>query len=97
MSENVFEVVDKSGRKIRLTNKQWKHIIRDHPEISDDEVIKETLENPIKITQPYRVRKHYYYKYYKDRKFPDKFLMVVVKYLNGDGFVISAFYVRHIG
>ena len=54
----------------------------DHPEISNEEIIKETLENPTKITQPYGVRKHYYYKYSKDRKSPDKFLMVIVKYLN---------------
>jgi len=96
MDNNIFEVVDKSGRKIRLTKKQWGHITRDHPEISNNEIIKETLENPTKITQSYGVRKHYYYKYYKDRKSPDKFLMVIVKYLNGEGFVISAFYVKNV-
>jgi len=26
----VFEVVDKTGRKIRLTKKQWKHMIKRH-------------------------------------------------------------------
>ena len=92
----VFEVVDKSGRKIRLTKRQREHILRDHPEISNEEVIKETLVNPTKITKPYEGKKYYYYKYFKSRKSPDKSLMVVVKYLNGDGFIISAFYVRSI-
>ncbi len=92
----IFEVTDKTGRKIRLTKRQWSHIKRDHPEILDTSLIKEVLEYPIKITKPYEGAKHYYYKYYKNRKSTDKFLLVIVKYLNGDGFVISAFYTRHI-
>jgi len=24
---NIFEIIDKTGRKIRLTNKQFKHVI----------------------------------------------------------------------
>ncbi|MEK6836094.1 MAG: hypothetical protein AABX94_00340 [Nanoarchaeota archaeon] len=28
---HVFEVVDKTGRKIRLANYAWKHIMRKHP------------------------------------------------------------------
>jgi len=91
-----FEVIDKTGRKIRLTGKQWKHIKQDHPEIRDEEVLKETLEKPIKITQPYEGTKNYYYNYYKHRKGLDKYLMVIVNYLNGKGFVISAFYVNYI-
>jgi len=58
--------------------------------------VKETLESPTKITQPYEGKKYYYYKHYKHRKSPDKFLWVMVEYLNGDGFVISAFYKRNI-
>ena len=92
----IFEATDKTGRKIRLTEKQWKHIKQDHPEIADESVIKETLESPTKITKPYEGRKYYYYKYYKHRISPDKFLLVIVKYLNGEGFVISTFYNRHI-
>ena len=32
---HVFEIIDKSGRKIRLTDKQWSHIRQDHPEIEN--------------------------------------------------------------
>ncbi len=58
----VFDTVDKTGRKIRLTSKQWSHIRVDHPEIENEEVIKETLETPTKITRLYEGTKHYYYK-----------------------------------
>ena len=94
--EIIFETIDKTSRKIRLTKKQWNHIKQDHPEVKDEEVIKETLELPTKITKPYEGTKYYYYKYYKNRNPPDKCLMVVVNYLNGDGFVITAFYVSRI-
>ena len=94
--EIIFEVIDKSGRKVRLTRKQQIHIRQDHPEVKDEEAIKETLEKPDKISKPYEGTKHYYYKYYKHRKSKDKYLMVIVNYLNGTGFVITAYYVSYI-
>lgn len=63
----IFETIDKTGRKIRLTEKQLVHIKQDHPEIENEEIIKETLEKLTKIMQPYEGTKHYYYKYYKHR------------------------------
>ncbi|MEK6826810.1 MAG: hypothetical protein AABX90_04230 [Nanoarchaeota archaeon] len=94
--DKIFEVVDKTGRKIRLTKKQWDHIKHDHPEIENAEVVKETIEATTKITQPYEGTKHYYYKYYKHRKDQDKYLLVIVNYLNGEGFIITAYYIRYI-
>ena len=96
MSGYVFEVIDKTNRKIRLTNKQWKHIKREHPEIKNEEIIKDTLKHPITINQPYEGKKHYYYSYYKNRKSPDKYLIVIVNYLNGKSFIITAFYTKYI-
>ena len=92
----IFEITDKTGRKIRLTSKQWKHIKQDHPEVKDEERIKSVLKQPDKITQPYYGSKHYYHKYFKHRKSPDKYLMIVVNYLNGEGFVVTAYYVSYI-
>lgn len=92
----IFEVIDKTRRKIRLTRKQWDHIKEDHPEVENEELIKETLKKPDKIHKPYDGKKHYYYKYYKDRKSYNDYLIVIVNYLNGDGFVITSYYVRYI-
>ncbi len=54
------------------------------------EEIKETLMSPDKIVRV-RFEKAYYYKNYKYLKSPNKFVFVVVKYLNGDGFVITSY------
>ena len=36
------------------------------------------------------------YKYYKERESEAKYLMVVVKYLNSHGFIITSFYTNKI-
>jgi len=91
----IFEIIDKSGRKIRLTKEQWKHITEEHSRINDPEELKQTLSNPTKITpskyDPDNV--HYYYRYNKLIK---RYHFIAVKYLNGDGFIITSFYRRNI-
>lgn len=93
-----FEVIDKTGRRLRMTKWNWEHIIRRHPEISSEkEKIVETLEKPDKIISSLKDEKaRFYYKYYKYRQSQNKFMMVLVKYLNGDGFTISAHFVPRI-
>jgi|SRR3989344_2956393 len=91
---NVFEITDKTGRKIRLPNKQWRHIMKKHPYMEKYlEEIKETLKIPDKITEysPDETIR-YYYRRYKYVKSPNYFILVIVKYLNGEGFVITAYF-----
>ena len=90
---NVFEIFDKSGRKIRLTKKQWSHIRRDHPDVQEHE-IESTLVEPLQVMSKGR-NKFYYYAYFENRKFAAKYLRVIVKYLNGEGFVVTAYFVKH--
>jgi len=93
----IFEEFDKTERKIYLTVERWKHIQK-HSEMSDKlEEIKDVLAKPLKITD-YLFEKDvkHYYKYYKDRKSKAKYLRVIVKYLNGEGFVITAYFVDKI-
>jgi len=93
--ECIFEVIDKSGRKIRLTEKQWNHIIKKHPDLSGkEEEIKEVLKRPdIILSHKFDDNSRNYYHYDKKEK---GYLFVAVKYLNGDGFVITSFYTHHI-
>ena len=90
-----FEVIDKTRRKIRLTSWNWEHIVRRHPDISSEkEKIVETLENPDKIVNSIKDENaRFYYKHYKYRNSVNKFMTVLVKYLNNHGFVISAHFV----
>jgi len=88
----IFEIVDKMGKEIRLTKERWNHIMKKHPEVQHEELIKETLQKPDKITDIHDDETiKYYYKYYKHRTL-DKYLLVLVKYLNGEGYVLSAYY-----
>ena len=90
----IFEAKDKSGRTIYLTDERWKHILK-HQEMSNQtEQIKDTLLQPDKITEvDYDTDVRFYYRYYKDRK---EYLFVSVKYLNGEGFIITSFYTDKI-
>ena len=94
----IFEVVDKTGRKLRMTDYNWHHIVKRHPEIaSEKEKIIETLEKPDKITDSLDDEEtKYYYKYYKNLPSSYKFIRVITKYLNGGGFIISSHFVKAI-
>ncbi|OIO81244.1 hypothetical protein AUJ84_01580 [Candidatus Pacearchaeota archaeon CG1_02_32_132] len=84
----IFEVNDKTGRKIRLTKRAWTHIREEHPEIVDPEEIAKVLKMPNKILSSDRDDSvGWYFLYKKERK---EYLKVSAKYLNGEGFIITA-------
>ena len=92
----IFEMKDKSRRLIYLSNERWKHIL-EHKEMHDQVAIaqiKDTLMQPNKIVpDKYDHHVRIYYRYCKDRK---EYLAVSVKYLNGEGFIITSFYTDRI-
>ena len=94
----IFEIQDKSGRKIYLSKDRWTHINQEHPEIAPYlEDLKETLRNPTTVTTySFDENVKHYYQYIKDRKSDAKHLLVIVKYLNEHGFIITAYFVRHM-
>lgn len=91
----IFEIVDKSGRRIHLTKERWSHIRKKHPEVEDLEEVEQSLRNPDKITPNYSDKTvQRYYKYFKNKRLP--YLLVIVKYLNGEGYIVTAYFDRHI-
>ena len=96
--ENIFNIKDKSGRIINLTKERWSHITSPsslHSYMTDYiEEIKQALINPdIIVTEKFDDTKANYYKYIKGRK---EYLLVAVKYLNGKGFITTAFMTRKV-
>ncbi len=89
---NFFEIKDKTGRKIILPNKQGSHIRQRHPNV-DFHIIEEALTTPIRIIQV-EEGVAVYYLHLKHRKEPARFLKVLVKYLNGEGYVITSYFVK---
>ena len=93
---HVFEVVDKKGRKIRLTRERWSHIRRDHENVAKFEEIEDCILNPDKIIADEREDVFLYFKYFKHKKQTSKFLKTIIKYLNSTGFILSSHFVRKI-
>ncbi|HIH17973.1 MAG TPA: hypothetical protein HA282_01225 [Nanoarchaeota archaeon] len=97
MEKRIFEVKDKTERVIYLTNERWSHIRKRHPEVNDLELLKETLGKPDKITDySFDENVRYYYKDYKNKEPPNRYLQIVVKYLNNHGFIITAQFKKHV-
>ena len=94
--EYVFETIDKSGRKIRLTKKQWSHIRQHHAEVETPGEIEETLQNPTNIILDEREDVENFFRFFKHQKQKSKFLKVIVRFLNTEGYVITAYFVRMI-
>lgn len=89
---DVIEIIDsKNGVPIRLTYKQWSHIVETHDYMSGclDMVI-ETLSEPDYIVRGW-TDELIALKYYAETVISEKTVVVVYKELNQDGFVITAF------
>lgn len=94
----VFEIVSKLNKKIRLTENQFYEIKLKHPEIVNQEnKFKETLTSPdaIRKTQ-YENNAWLFYKFFKTTPVTQKYLMVAIKLLNDEGFVVTAYFTDRI-
>lgn len=91
----VSHTIDVTGRRIYLTRERWKHII-EHGEMAHSlERIEQTLRAPSFIRpSDCDEQVQYYARHFKDG--PAKYLLVALKYLNGEGFIITAFYTNHV-
>ena len=93
--QNVFEAIDKKGRKVRLTKERWAHILKFHPYLSNSlEEIKEAIISPL-IVVPSKDDEDKYH-YYRQLKNISGYLLVSVKYLNNEGFIPTAFWTSKI-
>ncbi len=83
---------DYHGQKIRLTEERRKHIL-EHPEMKGMlRHIEETLFKPQRVIQSVSDKgANLYYRFYIGTKVGDKYLCVVVKTVNKDAFVLTAY------
>jgi hypothetical protein len=88
-SDFVFEVKDIFGRLIRTTKSYWNKIFFvKHKELRvKKEEVRNVLEKPDEIRKS--VQDPYIYLYYK--KIDKNHLVVVVKYLNNHGFIVTIY------
>ena len=90
----ILNIIDKNGKEIYLTLERLKHIQK-HPHMHDPiENIKETLKNPTTIR--YENNINYFYKEFKHLDPSERYLMISVKYLNDNGFIITSFFTNKL-
>ena len=94
-SESLFEVASELGRRIRVNKSYWDYIVNvKHPSMRGlEEVVKSSLTEPIEVRRSKRDPSvHLYY-----GKFEAELLCcAVIKFLNGDGFIITAYLTRRM-
>lgn len=95
MSEDSLVLADHTGRKIRLSAERLLHIL-EHPEMAEQlERLVETLKAPETVVQTEADETvHVYHRYYESTPVTSKFLLVAVKLLDTDAFVLTAFFSR---
>jgi len=86
---NIFEIIDITTRKIKLTKERWQHIQKRHNNMHSIEEIKQAIRFPDTIKEDlFRKKIKHYQRYIKERK---KTLTVTIKHLNGKGYIITAY------
>ena len=93
----VFELRSKLGKRVRLTQVQWKHITTRHRELRRQRArIRRTLQDPDFVLYSHSDDNYQYYKFFPKTPVTEKHLLVVVRHLNDEGFVLTAFFLRKI-
>jgi hypothetical protein len=84
-----FEILTPLGVRIRTTASHWARIITDkHPIMAGkDELVKQTLRQPLEIRRS-RSDSGVYLHYKSESPY---FICVVVRHLNGEGFIITTY------
>lgn len=84
---------DCQGRAIRLTEERWRHILGHAEMLGQQERIEQTLACPdIVIATIKDESVHAYHRLYENTPVTRKYLVVVAKMLEGDAFVLTAFF-----
>jgi hypothetical protein len=89
----IMTITDFEGQLIRLTRRQWSHILNRHDYMEGKQwVVRETLEDPAEVRKsvddPNTV-KLYYRRY--TTTVGERWVCVVVKFLDSDAFIITAY------
>jgi hypothetical protein len=91
------KVICKIGKVVSLSSDRWKHVLS-HPEMKNQRIrVKETLLDPDEIRQSIQSNDTLlFYKLYLKTPVTTKYMLVVVKVSNEEGFIVTAFYTDKI-
>ena len=101
MATPLFSVISKSGKEIRLSDRTWREkICIEHPEFTANEQypaeIKKTIEDPDYIVKGWG-GELLALRWCEIAPGSAKYLCVVYRELNDDGFIITSFFISRYG
>jgi len=93
----LFEVKSYDGRRIRLTEVQWLHIVFFHPEVEGEQNrIKSVLKKPEVVVEGATSDTKVCYRMFRVTPVSRKYLAVVIKVLDGEGFIMTSYFTERI-
>lgn len=89
----IWEAMSYNGKRIRLTDAQKRHIAFFHPEaLVDENKLKATINSPDMVTEGGGPNFRVLYKFHASTPVSEKYLAVVVKELNQEGFIVTGYF-----
>lgn len=90
-------ITDYRGHRVRLTNERWRHAI-EHAEMKRQlRKLRSTVQRPDRVLlSRLDSTVHLYYRWFESTPVTKKYLMVAVKDLEDDAFVITSFFTSEI-
>jgi len=93
----LFEVSSYDGKRIRLTNVQWVHIVFFHPEVENQqEKMIAVLEEPEIVIEGATSDTKICYKMFRSTPVSRKRLAVVIKVLDAEGFIMTSYFTERV-
>jgi len=93
----VFESQSIERKNIRLTETQQLHILQGHKECAEqtDKMIL-TIKSPDVIYFDPAEEVYHYLRFFSDTPVTEKFMLLIVKHVDNEGFIITAFFISKI-
>jgi len=92
-----FRATTLNGRILKLTNEGWRHICTVHPELQGElEKVNQVMKLPDFIKQGNKADTFMFYKFFPRTIVSPKHLVLVIKYLNTEGIVLTGYFTESI-
>ncbi len=90
-------ITDYRGRNVRLTDERWRHVIEHAEMMGQLRKLRSTLHSPDRVLHSrLDASVHLYYRWFESTTVGSKHLMVAVKDVGADAFVITAFFTDEV-
>ena len=90
-----YETVTYDGKLLGLTGDGWRHICTVHPELEGElDKVSRTTKSPDLVKQGNK--RDTFYKFFPETIVSLKYLVLIIKYLNAEGLVVTRYFTGKI-